>query len=192
MATPPTFTSGQILTAAQMNAVGMWKVTPTSVSGTGVSLSSNNVTFTSASEVIVDGCFTSDYRDYLVLCDFSSTAEDAFTLQYRTSSTTTTGYNSSLLVFTTGTPGGGPATNQTSMRIGATAASTSHAFEAKIFAPNVASVTTRHISTFNGKDSASTEFCSGTQTATTQFTGFRLYLGSGSITGTLQVYGYRL
>jgi hypothetical protein len=191
MATPPVFTSGAILTAAQMNAVGMWKVTPTSVSGTGVSLSGSNVIMSGASEIIVDGCFSSDYRDYLIMCDFFSAQEEAFTLQYRASgSTTATGYNYSLLVFTSGTPGGGGSTSQTSMRIGATAASTYSSFEAKIFAPNVASVTTRHISTFNAKNSASTEFCSGTQTATTQFTGFRTNLAGGSITGTLQVYGY--
>ena len=34
MATPPDFTTGQVLTAAQMNAVGMWLITSDTLSGT--------------------------------------------------------------------------------------------------------------------------------------------------------------
>jgi hypothetical protein len=48
MATPPDFSSGAVLTAAQMNSVGLWKV----ASG---SLSTATTNF--------QGCFTSDYRD---------------------------------------------------------------------------------------------------------------------------------
>ena len=54
MATPPDFSSGAILTAAQMNSVGLWKV----ASG---SLSTATTNF--------QGCFTSEYRDYRIVID---------------------------------------------------------------------------------------------------------------------------
>jgi len=192
MTTPPVFTTGAVLTAAQMNAVGMWKITPTTVSGTGVSITSNNVTFSGSTEIICDGVFSSEYRDYLIMCDFSSTQEDSFNLQYRTGTTTATGYNSVLVVLTSGTPAGGPSTGGTAIRVGATNINAFHSLEAKIFTPNVASVPTRHHSTFNRSSSASIEFVVGTQTATTQFTGFRLSIATGTVTGTLQIYGYTL
>ena len=50
----PSFSSGEVLRAADMNAVGLWKV----ASGTLSSTSTNFV-----------GCFTSDYDNYLILLD---------------------------------------------------------------------------------------------------------------------------
>ena len=53
MATPPDFTAGQVLeAAAHMNKVGLWLVAGAS--------------FSAVSAVNVNGCFTSDYDDYLV------------------------------------------------------------------------------------------------------------------------------
>jgi hypothetical protein len=54
MATPPVFTAGEILTAAQMNGVGSWLVKSQTI-GTGVST------------VTVTGAFTSDYNSYRVV-----------------------------------------------------------------------------------------------------------------------------
>jgi len=53
MATPPVFSSGAVLTAAQMNAVGCWLVKSQTV-GTGVSV------------VDVTSCFTSDFDNYKI------------------------------------------------------------------------------------------------------------------------------
>lgn len=52
MATPPTFTVGQILTASQMNAVGLWRI--------------NGASFTGATTFDVTG-FTSDYSLYRLI-----------------------------------------------------------------------------------------------------------------------------
>ena len=61
MATPPDFSSGAVLTAAQMNAVGMWKIT----SGT----------VTSGSSFDLTSVFTSDYDSYkLVLTQIRTNA----------------------------------------------------------------------------------------------------------------------
>ena len=53
MATPPDFSSGAVLTAAQMNSVGCWLV-KTQVVGAGVAT------------VDVTSCFTSDYDSYKI------------------------------------------------------------------------------------------------------------------------------
>ena len=53
MATPPDFSSGAVLTAAQMNAVGLWLVKTQTV-GTGVS------------SVVVTNCFSADYDNYKI------------------------------------------------------------------------------------------------------------------------------
>lgn len=54
MATPPTFSAGAVLTAAQMNAIGMWRV----ASGT---LSTATTDFQSV--------FTSDFTNYRIVMD---------------------------------------------------------------------------------------------------------------------------
>jgi hypothetical protein len=54
MATPPTFSVGATLTAAQMNAVGLWLVKSQAV-GTGVS------------SVTVTGAFSADYDAYRII-----------------------------------------------------------------------------------------------------------------------------
>jgi hypothetical protein len=59
MATPPVFTSGAILTAAQMNAVGMWKV-------------ASGVLSTATTNFV--GCFTSDYTNYRIVVDSIQTS----------------------------------------------------------------------------------------------------------------------
>lgn len=59
MAVPPVFVAGQVLTAAQMNAIGLWKIAAASVSAV------TTITF--------DNVFTADYDNYF------------FTLRYTTS-----------------------------------------------------------------------------------------------------------
>ena len=63
MATPPDFSSGAVLTAAQMNSVGLWLVKSQAV-GTGVS------------SVTVTGAFTTDYDNYLIVDSGGSSSVD--------------------------------------------------------------------------------------------------------------------
>lgn len=53
MAVPPDFTAGQILTAAQMNAVGLWLVKTQTIG-------------TTVSSVTVTGAFSADYDNYVI------------------------------------------------------------------------------------------------------------------------------
>ena len=70
MATPPVFSSGAVLTAAQMNSVGLWFVGSTTNSGT--------------TTAVLDGCFSSDFRDYLLVVDATGgTANTELVMQFR-------------------------------------------------------------------------------------------------------------
>jgi hypothetical protein len=70
MATPPDFTTGAVLTAAQMNAVGSWLV-----------YSSSFTSVTSFS--LPNGTFTSDYRNYRISYNIAVSADSDFTLKLR-------------------------------------------------------------------------------------------------------------
>ena len=92
MATPPDFTAGQVLTAAQMNAVGLWKITPTSVSGTGASIDANGdvVVSSGGANLTVNGVFSTDYKNYRILVsDFKASGASSIQLSMGTSATGT-------------------------------------------------------------------------------------------------------
>jgi hypothetical protein len=58
MATPPTFSVGATLTAAQMNQIGMWKT--------------GSVTLTGQTTAQLNNCFTSDFDKYKVIYNIRS------------------------------------------------------------------------------------------------------------------------
>jgi hypothetical protein len=60
MATPPDFTVGQVLTAAQMNAVGMWKT--------------GSVTLTGQTTAQINNCFSADFDNYLLIYSIKGTS----------------------------------------------------------------------------------------------------------------------
>ena len=68
--TYPSFSSGDILKASDMNAVGLWLV--------------GSTTITSATTAVLDGCFSSDFRDYLLTVDATAgTANTELVMQFR-------------------------------------------------------------------------------------------------------------
>jgi len=85
MATPPDFTVGQVLTAAQMNSIGLFRVTTctvSSVGGTAATASNGVVTIgTGNTSVTVNNAFSSDYQSYRIFIenlDTSGTASHLF------------------------------------------------------------------------------------------------------------------
>lgn len=77
MATPPDFVAGQILTAAQMNGIGLWEV-------------KSQVIGTTVSSVTVTGAFSADYDNYLIM--ISDGVGSASTSTAMTLGSTTAGY----------------------------------------------------------------------------------------------------
>ena len=81
----PSFSSGEVLRATDMNAVGLWKVGTFTASG-------------SASSLVCDNVFTSDYENYLVVARLNAVSQlNGLFFQYldTAGSTVTSGYYSS-------------------------------------------------------------------------------------------------
>ena len=98
MATPPDFSVGQVLTAAHMNAVGLWKISETS--------------FTSVTSISLPAStFSSTYRNYRLIYNVTVSADSDFTFRLRKSGTDNQAatYNTML----TGITSGGVASNST-------------------------------------------------------------------------------
>ena len=180
MATPPDFVVGGILTAAQMNAVGLWKV--------------GTVTAGPSAEILVNNVFNSDYANYrVIVSDLLIASTQAVRLQFRDAGgNIATGHQfggwfiNMTLAAGTGAFGN---TAQSFMQVGFSDAVNKVNISFDIYRPNISGQTGL---TANGTDSGSANFMAGRQTETKTVTGFRLFGASGgSISATIQIFGYR-
>lgn len=177
MATPPVFTAGAVLTAAQMNGIGLWLV-KTQTIGSAVS------------SVTVTDAFSADYDNYLVTVSggVGSTAQ-AITMQL--GSTTTGYYYGSLNVFWTGTTAVTNGNNGASITVGFSDTSNNGAW-VNVRQPNLAKPT---IINSVGSDVRTSGGASNTndgfESSTTQHTAFTLAVTGTMTGGTIRVYGYR-
>jgi hypothetical protein len=177
----PSFTAGEVLRAADMNAVGLWLV-KTQTIGAGVS------------SVPVTGVFSSDYDNYkIVVFGGAANTGQAVALQFGPSSVTgyNSGYNSNIIIYTFPNPpvlttiGSSSATNWP--YVGEANASTI-AIDIDVIAPNLAKFT-NYNGAYNGADVAG--MTGGVHKQAQQYTDFTLTV-SGTLTGgTIQVYGYK-
>jgi hypothetical protein len=177
----PSFGAGEVLTAADMNAVGMWLV-KTQVVGAGVS------------SVTVTGAFSSDYDNYrIVVSGGSMSVGTNFGLKLGT--TATAGYFGTL-IYTASFPGA-PAVqavgdnNAAQFTFGGGGGTDNVGGVIDLMSPNLAkttrvAVTGIHYSTVCGT-------YNGVDTSSTQHTSFVLTPFAGAtFTGcTIRVYGYR-
>jgi hypothetical protein len=178
--TYPNFNVGETLRAADMNAVSGWLVAA--------------VTFSGSSGVEVQNCFSGDYSNYLVQVVYYGSAGSNTQFQYMTGTNTkdtAATYNRFGFYWAAGINN----FNQTSLTSdfginhSATATDTS-TIQMNVYSPNLA---TRTMSTSNGYsgDSGLTTFLSFNKATTSQYTGLYLFPTSGTITGTITVYGMR-
>jgi len=178
MATPPDFTVGQILTASQMNAVGLWLVkTQTVVTG--------------VSSVAVTNAFSADYDNYLLTYTGGNmSVSTAITLQL---GSTTTGYYGNYIYGTnTGTTIAGANDNNTARftYAGGNSDTVSSFIYAQIQSPFLASQTMLTASAVHYGSNFGNY--NGVCIGTTSYTAFTLAPFSGTMTGgTIRVYGYR-
>ena len=176
MATPPTFSSGSILTAAQMNSVGLWLVKTQAV-GTGVS------------SVTVTGAFSADYDNYRIV--YSNGTMSVATAIKMTLGGIATGYYGTLIYgeFTGGLYNASDNNNTNFSYVGG-GGNDGLNLSVDVFNP-FATKTTRIGS--NGIH-WSTNFgvYNGVHTGTQSHTLFNIAPLSGTFTGgTIRVYGYR-
>jgi hypothetical protein len=173
----PTFTTGEILRAADMNAVGLWLVKSQAV-GTGVS------------SVTVTGAFSADYDSYLVTWT-GGTGSTGQLLQFQLGASTT-GYYNVLMYgssYATPTPTGGSTNNGSAWGFAGWSDTNFGYLEMRLFGPFLSRFTGMSNS-YMGSTNAGTG--AGTHQVATSYSSFVLYPNAGTLTGgTISVYGYK-
>lgn len=148
--------------------------------------------FTTASTVVVDSCFTSNFRNYLIRVEgLSSAASPEIRFYYRAggSNDTNSSYAAGIVYGIANNSVAGQYTAST-YNSSAYGGSDRFGISFTILAPQVA-VATTHTSVFFGKSGAAAQYGSGGGifNNTTQFDGIQIYPSTGTITGTYRIYG---
>jgi hypothetical protein len=176
--TYPNFNVGETLRAADMNAVGMWKVASANI--------------TSGSTFTVSNCFTSDYTNYRIVCsNLKSTGSASLSLVLMSgASPSNTGYQygHAYILFSNSAWNNNATTNAVSwVAPGNLSTNPPSNGVIDIFQPAVATQTgmTGLYQTFDAS-----VFTTGSHTATTAYDGLRLVLAGTFTSGTITVYGY--
>jgi len=151
-------------------------------------------TFSASSSVTVDNCFTSTYRNYLIVCNYTTSGGGGVRFRVRASgsSISTATYNFQLFTSGSTTNTGARTAADTSLVLGFGSSGTfQSSFTATIYNPQIATPTT-FFSQCSQQDGALNvpvvALSSGNQTGATAFDGFEL-INAGTMTGNYTVYG---
>lgn len=184
-------TNGQVLTASSTAATGLTWQTPgalTLVSAT---------TFSNVATHSVNNCFSSTYRYYRVLCDFteSVTTNRYLFMRLRASGTdSTANYNSVDLVGYNAVAAGetDPFGTDEVLLTALGTSLTAGGLDIRFLAPQIAAPT---VYFWNAAGYFSSSYFyytgAGTHSASTSYDGFTIYTSADNISGTVKVYGYQ-
>jgi hypothetical protein len=179
MAVPPDFVAGQVLTAAQMNKIGMWLVKTDTIA-------------TGASSHIITGAFNADYVNYRIIINTITCAAGSPNLvaQLRVGATTAAttyywgGMNSNYINRTDEN-----AANTTSWKLGAVTTVDATAFNFTVYRPFLAAPTTY---SSLSQSSLATYQIGGYHNQATSYDQLVLTPASSTLSnGTIYVYGMR-
>ena len=190
--------SSAATTYAPVAAGGLVQIVASSIAATGGSgsISSNGaVSFTSASAISLNGCFSSDYNRYVINvdCDSASANIDVLFRLRVSGSDAATNYSYAGAGYRASGSGFNPvSTSATYVDIGRGGASYVCHSTFQVIDPFIATPTVL-LGQFGSKDSASTFINNfgGYHSDSTSYTGFTVYPNTGTFTGTIRVYGYR-
>jgi hypothetical protein len=204
------FAPGEVLAAADLNDTFGSKVNYPSGGATGNVLIKDgtsaiwgqgagltritNATFSGVSDVSVDGCFTSDFVNYLLIFRYVSTSgTSGGLLRLRASGSDDTGanYDRSLLTINDSTVTGARQTAQSSYSLGAADTSRNAFAMLHLQGPQLASTTNFLSHDVDGRNTIQSAFRAGYHTVTSAYDGFTLFTTGAGITGQIRVYGYR-
>ena len=186
--------AGKVTFGGAVAGAGLDLITPTSVAGTGVTVSGGAVSFSGSSTVSVNGCFTATYDNYMmeIAIDTVATAGNYFTLRVRAagSDISTATYNFQTIQAGSTTISSSRATSQTSARLGYVEPSQSSVARVDVFNPARA-VPTNFLS-FNNEQVTAPYWhqIANVNTNATAYDGFSI-LSANAITGTVRIYGLR-
>ena len=175
--------------------MGLVLVKPTSIANSGgtASLSGGAVTFTGVTNVSLNGCFTSAYENYLLKIRVTgSAANEGLVVRYRAAGTdnSSSSYIVQSLSANDSVVNAGRGT-QTAASIGNVTSDYLSGIDTNIYGPQLATVTNHSSLAAFARVGGLLVINVGTFTGTTQFDGLTLQATSGTITGTIRVYGYK-
>lgn len=171
---------------------GLKLIVPTSVSGSGVSVSaSGKVTFTSATNISVNDCFSSTYDNYLIVLRGTTTSGSGY--DYRLRSSGTDNSTASSYVYQRFEASGtieqaGRATSNQGRLASDLVSTTSYGFHAYIYSPFLAQPTVIRTLTATNANGAMYEDFANTHNQSTSYDGLTL-IAAASSTGALTIYG---
>lgn len=156
---------------------------------------SGETTFTAASSVTLDSVFTSTYRNYKLVVNYTTTGAAGIRIRVRAGGTsvTTTTYNEQTFTSSSTSNTGSRGASGTSVVLGFNTGGTfPSSFEAMIYNPQIATPTT-FFSNCAQQDGAMTVpiigIASGNNSNSTSYDGFELLVSSGTMTGNYTLYG---
>jgi len=177
MAVPPVFVAGQVLTAAQMNKVGLWLIKSQTIG-------------TTVSSVTVSDVFSSDFDNYKIIVKGGTVSADCNLLM--TLGSTTTGYywaGNGLLYAATTLNGGSVNGSSWFAGYGRTAGLSSMLDLCNPYLSDESYFTT---SSAQMATNGGAIYVGGYLNNTTSYTAFTITTSTGTMTGgTIDVYGYR-
>jgi hypothetical protein len=179
----PDFSPGEVLTAAAMDSIGLWKITSASA--------------TSGSVLNISDCFTSDYTQYRVTVTARTASAVGLSLQLRAAGSNlgTNGYYSSRVGYPYA--GGGASiandNNAAQWQIAIIADTTEAGGSFDIFNPQIAQRTTYSLQGTDARTGGSGAFISsGFYNANTVVDGISISCGANTFSSiVVTVYGYR-
>ena len=171
------------------NGSGMDLITPTSVAGSGVTLSGGQVSFSAATAVSVNGCFTSAYDNYQIVVEGVQSIPNTVALRLRASGADAAGSNYIYQILS-GSTTSAAAANYTATFFDYFSVGTTNVMvaEATIRRPNLAQTT---LIAYQGGRETYVAIATGYHSLTTQYDGFSLIPTTGNLTGTVRIYGLR-
>jgi hypothetical protein len=181
MAVPPDFTAGQVLTAAQMNAVGLWVTKPLTA-------------FSAASAINVDNAYSADFDNYIIVIKYDTSTTGSMTYRNRVGGVdASSNYNSQFLVVTGTSVSAARSTSQTSASIGGDSQDNG-LITLFVCSPFLAEPTLLKSEIARNQTSFATpgvDLYYGNHSTATSYDGFSLIMAAGNVTGNYTVYGLR-
>lgn len=176
---------------------GLAKIVPTSVavgSGSGSINGNGTVSFSGCSSVSLNNCFNSNYTNYRIVCDMDvSTALDFYfrlrvngTDNSTTSSYVTQGLNAD------GTTVAGFRTTANYGRLGPGNTDTTIGWSAEFYRPFVADSTAFICHYMPATNAGYVSNFSGSHNQNTSYDGLTIYPSTGTVSGSISVYGYTI
>jgi hypothetical protein len=185
------------LAAPTPAAPGLSLVTPTSVAGTGVTVSGGEISFSGSTSISANGVFTSDYTNYVIYYALTgvSAANPDLKARLRLAGTDSTTNYATVRVYSNGGTVSTQTTGSTGLFVGAadTGSPSLSGGDFTLLRPAVAVATIMN-GEFNQVATLAEHYwnrVSGFHSTATAYDGVTIVVSSGNVTGSLRIYGLK-